>query len=428
VSDLDKASVARAVDRIYGLDIDRWTIPQVKLDLGDRRRTSLFPWRGQFSPQLVDLLLAEYAEANLSICDPFVGSGTTLFECARKSLPCCGTEVNPAAVTMASTCQFVSVPTKARVAVCRRARQIVEQHAAQLDRDGLFSMPSSHEMVASEEEVLRQMSVGLTDDPLVHNILANTVIRYSTGRRSEEGKPLQLLRAVDQHLRIIQELPYSSEEYKVFHSDARMLPLADSSIDLIITSPPYINVFNYHQNARQAMEIAGWDLLRVARSEIGSNRKHRANRFLTVIQYAIDMAAAVLEMRRVLRPGGRIIAVIGRESRIRRVSFENFAILGTVATVGAGLDVVSRQERKFTNRFGKQIYEDILHFTPSSGPFATHSGTARDLGIFFLERALPRSDGEVSENIVDAIEAATDVSASPLLEEGLAYGYGAAQG
>jgi hypothetical protein len=64
--------------------------------------------------------------------------------------------------------------------------------------------------------------------------------------------------------------------------------------ELIVTSPPYINVFNYHQNHRAILELLGFDLAATsAASELGSNRKNRGNRFRTVIQYALDMEAAL---------------------------------------------------------------------------------------------------------------------------------------
>ena len=95
--------------------------------------------------------------------------------------------------------------------------------------------------------------------------------------------------------RLVQQLPYSAQRIKVELQDARSLPLEQESIDFAITSPPYINVFNYHQNYRRSAEVLGWDLLRVAKSEIGSNRANRSNRFYTVVQYCIDMTKALQE-------------------------------------------------------------------------------------------------------------------------------------
>lgn len=99
--------------------------------------------------------------------------------------------------------------------------------------------------------------------------------------------------------RLVLELPFSKQPIEVFHADTRKTPLPDSSVDLVLTSPPYINVFNYHQQYRASMEALSWNLLRVARSEIGSNRKHRGNRFLTVIQFCLDMAQTFNELVRV---------------------------------------------------------------------------------------------------------------------------------
>jgi tRNA G10 N-methylase Trm11 len=67
-------------------------------------------------------LLSEYAVSGSVIADPLVGSGTTLFECARKSLTCLGAEINPAAAQMASTVHFVNVKPPERSGYLRAAQ------------------------------------------------------------------------------------------------------------------------------------------------------------------------------------------------------------------------------------------------------------------------------------------------------------------
>ena len=132
-------------------------------------------------------------------------------------------------------------------------------------------------------------------------------------------------------------------------------------IDFIITSPPYINVFNYHQNYRRSVEILGWNSLRVAKSEIGSNRANRGNRFYTVVQYCIDMLRAIQEMARVLRANGRAVVIVGHESRVLGTPFNNALLIEQIAIKSSLFDVVLRQKRVFLNRFGKLIREDILN-------------------------------------------------------------------
>lgn len=103
--------------------------------------------------------------------------------------------------------------------------------------------------------------------------------------------------------------------------DARQMSIAADTIDAIITSPPYINVFNYHQNYRAATELLGWHPLEAARSEIGANRKHRMNRFLTVVQYCLDMSQCIDDMARTLRTGAPLVIVLGRESKVLGAPF-----------------------------------------------------------------------------------------------------------
>ena len=86
------------------------------------------------------------------------------------------------------------------------------------------------------------------------------------------------------------ELPYTNNPICAKLCDSRLTHVdKEKYANVVVTSPPYINVFNYHQNYRAILETLGWDLLRVAKSEIGSNRKNRGNRFKTVIQYCLEI-------------------------------------------------------------------------------------------------------------------------------------------
>jgi len=395
------------------LPIDHSSIPQARLDLVNRYRTSLFPWRGQFSPELIELMLAEYANSDSVVVDPFVGSGTTLFEAARKSLSCFGVEINPAAVVMSRTVHFANLEPPERKSYIRAAKTIIEQHLPIHYIGGLFSSLEdwTESVPLSMEDSLKTILRDASQEPLVYDIIANTIIRsMSSGKKVDESA---FFVAFKGHKAIIEQLPYSKKPCKVFHCDARSIPLNNESVDFIVTSPPYINVFNYHQNYRSEMELMGWDMLRVAKSEFGSNRKNRGNRFLTVVQYAIDMLQALLEMRRVIRPNGRIVIIVGRESTVRGVSFQNGRIVAALAVGGANLHLVLRQERKFKNKFGKIIYEDILHFAPTVESSSASDNLACRLGQHILNEAVGEATGDVRSDILAAIRRSPMIQASP---------------
>lgn len=408
-------SLAEIIEKITTLPYDL-SIPQERLDLAQKVRTSVLPWRGQFSPEFVEILLERYSRPGDRVCDPFVGSGTTLFEAARKNLQCSGVEINPSAVEMARTALFANVMLAERAALIREGEVLLERHVLPCGRETCLHPRTEHagksrEFQTFQGEIFKEVLLKAQDHFLLQNFLRNVLIRYM----SYPGPRMQgdVLRALREHTAIVEKLPYTRAVCTVHHCDARSIPVADSSVDLIITSPPYVNVLNYHQNNRSAMELLGWDVLHIAKSEIGSNRKNRQNRFLTVIQYVLDMFDALIEMRRLLCASGRAIVVVGRESHVRGVSFKNGVLVAALAVGGAGFQLAAIQERKFLNKFGETIYEDVLHLQPDG----THTlcGTERALAVaaWSLDHAQTEDD-QVRSEIAEAKQRLRTVQKSPL--------------
>jgi hypothetical protein len=183
----------------------------------------------------------------------------------------------------------------------------------------------------------------------------------------------------------------------------------------VFTSPPYINVFNYHQQCRASVEALGWKVLPLARSEIGSNRKNRGNRFLTVIQYCLEMTQTLCELSRVCKQGSRAIFVVGRESNVRKTPFWNGKILRALVSQCCGLETIMQQERVFTNRFGTAIYEDILHFELHQTDAAEALIKAREISKRVLCDARKRAPSESLCDLNEAIEKADTVAPSPFI-------------
>lgn len=101
------------------MPLDTTAIRQDRLNIDGKERSNLFPWSGQFSPQLVEVLLRTYAGSGDLVLDPFLGSGTVLCEAGRRGHPCFGTEINPAAFKMAQTYQLINVHPDQRKAIVK---------------------------------------------------------------------------------------------------------------------------------------------------------------------------------------------------------------------------------------------------------------------------------------------------------------------
>jgi hypothetical protein len=322
---------------------------------------------------------------------------------------------------MARTALVASMTFAERKTLTREVEVLVEKHVLSSDRDLFSSQFEDHdrnaqELHPSQEEILRGLLQEARGNVLMQNFIRNVLIRYMNYREPHTHR--DFLRALREHATIVEKIPYSKEACNVLHCDARSIPLTKNSVDLILTSPPYINVFNYHQNNRPAMELIGWDVLSIAKSEIGANRKNRQNRFLTVIQYALDMFDVLAEMKRLLRPSGRAIVVVGRESHVRGVSFKNGVLVAALAIGGAGFHLAAIQERKFLNKFGEIIYEDILHLTPDP-QHKRVANIAQAVAVWSLDHAQTLDD-QVQSEIADAKQRTSTVQKSPLFDMALA--------
>ena len=339
------------------MSLDRESLPQSRLDIAERVRTNLLPWNGQFSPQLVEGLLSAYAPRGSVVLDPFVGSGTSLVEAARLGLASTGSDLNHAAVVLARVYQFINLDPSARADALRCLRERLYE-AVGSPHGPLFCSRGATGRKELEAALVRLWRG--TTPSLARNLAAALVVLcdFHQKRLDVETVHRNWLRLEQ----VVRSLPYVAKPVVVAHADARALPIEAESVDLVLTSPPYINVHNYHQQFRRSVEALECNILAIARSEIGSNRQNRGNRFRTVVQYALDMVLALREMARAAKAGALLILVVGRESSVRGTRFFNGELVAELAVLGAGLAIERRQERIFRNRFGTDIYEDILHF------------------------------------------------------------------
>ena len=388
--------------------VDRREIPQDLLDIEDKQRSNPLPWKGQFSPQFVEVLIDAYSDRNTVILDPFLGSGTVLYEAGRFGLEAYGTEINPAAYTLASIYKFINISESLREKHTNTFLNLLKVNIP--ESSPLFLGQGKNGQSGSVKQKIVELASHIGNSFLMTLYEALVILLDFQDKEVTSIKVLSIATAIT---RFVRRLPFSEKRITAFNADARQIPLESNSANLIITSPPYINVFNYHQQYRASTEALNWDLLQVAKSEFGSNRKHRGNRFLTVIQYCLDIAYTFEELIRLCKTGSRIIFVVGRESNVRGTPLFNGELVAEVACRAFNLKLELRQERSFVNRYGKAIREDILHFLSTSS-INSHMRIeqARNVAVEALGKAYTSVNLDVKDDIKAAMDKAETVRSS----------------
>ncbi len=356
---------------------------------------SMFRWSGQFPSRLAEILLDRYSKKDNIILDPFVGSGTVLFEATKHLLECVGTDINPAAVTLSETAKFCNMNSELRKEYIEKLyiiiKKLIDSFDKQTKNGGKFTI---------NDYLFIKNKINSIKDQNLRNLLLNVLMRLSISE--EKYTANGLIKSFHIHSKIIEELPYSGKSCRVFNSDARELPLKSKSIDLIITSPPYPGIFDYYKNYKKIMHLAGWSITETSKKEIGHG-KGTGNRFLELINYANDMSKALLEMRRVLKEKGRLILVVNHESKIKNFKFQNSGLLYIIATATSGFQMVMKQERNFKNRHGDEFQEDILHLIPSRSIFKKSGRYPSEAVAYLLEKIINPSDIQSRKLLEDAL-------------------------
>lgn len=380
-------------------------ISQKLLDIANKKRSNLFTWRGQFSPELVETILKAYCLPNSVVLDPFAGSGTVLLEAGYFSLEAYGCDINPVAWIFGKIYELINQPQK---------KEILSQVRENLDKEFPIRILLDHE---KEVEFLAE-KVSKVRDKLDENakLIFDALIILIDGAKSNITNEL-IQSKFYELVKLIENLPNSNKTIKAYLSDARLLPISDNKIDFVVTSPPYINVFNYHQNYRKSAELLGWNLLKIAKSEIGSNRANRGNRFYTVVQYCLDIADTLKELSRVCKKDARLVFVVGYESNVLGVPFYNADIIEKIAIESGLYRKVLRQKRTFKNKFGKIIREDLINFYNLKAELTIEfiDAVAREVAMNALKNSISVVSSQNHQSLENAIRKVPYLERTPKL-------------
>ena len=200
-------------------------------------------------------------------------------------------------------------------------------------------------------------------------------LSHSRPHRAFETAPVKpftkFLMATEQVLKncIAHNQQHRGPAAKVMLGDARNLPIRSGTIDLVLTSPPYLNAIDYMRCSKFSLVWMGYtikELSGIRTDSVGTERGSKAAAEKVDIQqviadlkltpklsarntailahYVEDMRNSICEAARVLSPGGRAIYVVG-ENTVSGTFIPNAKIVSAVAEL-SGLSTDSRRSRQ----------------------------------------------------------------------------------
>lgn len=355
------------------------------------------PFPARMAPSIVWDALPKTGNP-LTVLDPMSGSGTTLV-CARsRGHRAIGCDTDPLALLIARAwCADAEPENLKRRAglVLERARTLrvrvtrKESYPKSADRetrefiDFWFDLKNRRELGALATCISRVRSQ--TEKNLLWCAFSRMIITKTSGAslamdvshsRPHKVYDIAPVKPFDVFLKAVAKVanncPFLEKVSEapaadVRQGDARMLPVDSRSVDMVITSPPYLNAIDYLRGHKLSLVWMGHKIseIRSLRSEnIGSEVSKEAasnpaiqkameamadldtldrRRLGMIRRYVWDMNKVMKECARVLKGKGRAIFVVG-DSAIRGVFVKNSEALVRLAE-SHGMSPVSRSTR-----------------------------------------------------------------------------------
>jgi DNA modification methylase len=356
---------------------------------------ALHAFAAKFPPQLPRVFIEELTQPGDVVLDPMMGSGTTIVEALLRERKGIGVDIDPLARMICRVKTSHIASGKALTAgadVLARAEKVSDAKVAKF----LNSFDeTSHEFIdywffRETQEQLSRLLIAINDEQnekvkeFLLLVLSSVIITKSGGvslardlahSRPHKDKTKQPKHAFDQFKRALGKavtavsgLIIHEEGIQLLEGDARDLPVESSSVDLIVTSPPYANALDYMRAHKFSLVWLGESIkwLGEHRSRyIGSERIDvdlsgelpvytegvltqlgalDQKKQKVVRKYFLEMRQAMREMFRVLKPDSASIIVVATSTMRGYVipTQECLADLGR----GLGFDVVGIAERK----------------------------------------------------------------------------------
>ena len=396
---------------------DSWSFKELSRAQTSYLTHDYHKYPAKFIPQLTRRLIKENSRAGDLVCDPFMGSGTTLVEALINGRRAYGTDVNPVAVLISKAKTNPIEPDVLNHRISLLLKKIRSGIDRMHERTFVLSDKSVTEISENEridywfpekqKKDLATILANITavDDESIQTFFLcgfSNILKACSRWMMKSIKPTRdkdklIADPYDRFTLQIRKMAIKNDEFwrkirgkkidcVVDNSDARYMRVLDDSASLFVTSPPYVTSYEYadlHQltaiwlgYTRSLREFRTRFIGSMHRrevsvklgSELGKeivNKLRMVNRreASAVEQYFFGMQLSFLEMYRGLKRGGRACVVIGN-TNLRKVEIQNADIFA---------DMMEQVGFKVHRIIKRPIPSKILPFTrdEKTGRFAT---------------------------------------------------------
>ena len=396
---------------VAGLEVaEDWSFSEV------RKAESMYASHGyhrypaKFIPQIVQKLLGQYSNEGDTILDPFGGCGTTLVEAKINGRRGISIDVNKVAVLITKAKMYSISPkllAKKNEALYKQINDCKDKtnyySNAHPKLKYWFKWNQYNKLKIIYNCILQERNCKVRTFYLCcfSNILKTCSIWYSKSVKPMRDpdkileKPLDAFKKHltymtnmnEKFVNILKEKGTSANSCKVLKGDARNIQMENDSVDMIITSPPYVTSYEYadlHQLSTFWFEYTD-DLAKIKKSFVGTSSRSRAKKNISshvakntiaklllkrkslakcISNYYVDIEKCYNEMYRVLKPNKKLCLILG-DTEYLGVKIPNTEVSIEILE-SAGFKVQGVIKRRLSSKIFTPFRDSVGRFTDAA--------------------------------------------------------------
>lgn len=355
-------------------------LPHKQGDMAGRhwghQRHAMCSFPSKMKPALAAVLVELFSIPESVVLDPLAGCGTIPFEAALQGREAIAGDLSSLAYVISSS--KITPPNKSDYdGLLNQLEDRIQMYASKISLDEMepeirefYDFQTAREIIIARS-FLSEVSDGFKSNSaalfitacLAHILHGNRP--YALSRRSHNIIPIppkgpKVYKSVMASLRdkcarmLSFPLPPSFRQGKCYCGAVENIPLSDSTVDVVITSPPFLGTTHFLRQNRIRNWLVGWNY--------ETQAKHR-DKFLEHKRDVSPYGPFINELHRIVRPGGLAVFHVGIVKTKNMADLlhpyfraEGFSHLGSVWEDTTTLESHGRTDRGGTSAHGFIVY------------------------------------------------------------------------
>lgn len=287
----------------------------------------------KFTVNFAMKIIEKYSKPKDTIYDPFLGSGTTLLAARILDRNGYGTDVNHIAILI-SKFKLLNLTKKETTNLKKFIKDFANNYNEELNKVTPFHFPSiSHWFCEDSIRILSLIRLKIKEmegqnEQIFSELIFSSIINLASNQESDTRYAAVAKKNLDVDYvanLFIKKFVTTLETFEKFlqenaHKNVLKAYLKNAkecsdvipknSVDLIFTSPPYPNTYDYYLYHKHRMNWLGYDVAFSMNEEIGSRREFSSLK-KPKEKFDNDIYEILLQCDKALKLGGKVVLVMG---------------------------------------------------------------------------------------------------------------------